>query len=243
MGFAPFYERDGITLYLGDCRVVLPSLAPRSCDLIVTDPPYGVGFVSGLRDGAGFGVIVGDDDASFVPSALSLACKALRVNRHAYIFGPDELLPDELAARTELIWDKSQVGPGNLASPWGPAHERIVFSMYVPSIKNRSDGYGKGAARLRAGSVLRYPRPNARGASRHPSEKPVPLLRRLIESSSHLGECVLDPFVGSGSTLVAAILEGRGGVGIEVEERYVALAAERCDKALDAYQAILAAVA
>jgi site-specific DNA-methyltransferase (adenine-specific) len=82
--------------------------------------------------------------------------------------------------------------------------------------------------------VIRVPRPNAKQVKRHPTEKPVALLRRLIESSSLIGETVLDPFLGSGSTIVAAIAEGRKGIGIELEERYVETAVERCDKALDA---------
>jgi site-specific DNA-methyltransferase (adenine-specific) len=94
------------------------------------------------------------------------------------------------------------------------------------------DGRGL-AARLRQGSILSFQRPNSRAAKRHPTEKPVGLLRRLIESSSLIGETVFDPFLGSGSTLVAAIAEDRMGVGIEIDERYAETAAKRVDTALD----------
>ena len=80
---------------------------------------------------------------------------------------------------------------------------------------------------MRRGTVLRYPNTRGRGATRHPTEKPVALLRELIESSSRFGETVLDPFIGSGSTLVAAALEGRKAIGIEIEERYCEIAANR----------------
>jgi DNA modification methylase len=227
----PYYERDGIVLYLGDCREILPTLEKGAADLIVTDPPYGVEFQS--NRGQNFDSIIGDDDATFVPAALALACRVLRPFRHVYCFGPSELVPEIVAHPVDLVWNKAQPGMGDLTLPYAPSHERITLGVYVPSKANRRDGYGRGAARMRQGSVLTYPRPNSRGVNRHPTEKPVGLLRRLIESSSLVGESVLDPFVGCGSTLVAAVAEGRTGVGIELDERYVIAAAERIDAALD----------
>jgi DNA modification methylase len=227
----PYYERDGIVIYLGDCREVLPRLSPSSVDLIVTDPPYGVGWRSNF--GQNFDRIAGDDDASWVPGAMDLAARALRPRRHAYIFGRFDLLPPYRGG-AELIWDKCMMGSGDVTSPWGPSHEPIMFRVRAPDRGRANAGRGGVPARLRQGSVLSYPRPNATAVTRHPTEKPVPLLRRLIESSSLVGETILDPFLGSGSTLVAAIAEGRRGVGIELEERYAATAAERAEKALDA---------
>jgi len=61
----------------------------------------------------------------------------------------------------------------------------------------------------------------------HPTEKPVDILRQMIESSSVFGETVYDPFAGSGSTLIAAALEGRKAVGCEIEERYCEIAVKR----------------
>lgn len=229
----PYYSRAGVTLYLGDCRDVLPTLARDSADLMVTDPPYGVGYVSNMRHES-WGRIAGDDDARWVPEALSAACKrVLRKHRHAYVFGPVDLLPPEMAAKATLIWDKSDggLGTGDLSIPWANTHEHITFAMTaLGAVEQRS--VGKGAARLRNGSVLRYAKRAGTGG-RHPTEKPVDLLCRFIESSSLLGETVLDPFAGSGSTLVAAVVERRGGIGIEIEEKYAETAAKRCDSALN----------
>lgn len=223
----PYYEDDRVTVYNADCDEVLPGLPSSSAQLLLTDPPYGVDFQSNRR-ALRFDKIAGDDGSADIRASLALACNVLARSRHAYIFGPKDVLPEELTARVDLIWDKEYVGMGNLQVPWGPAHESITFAVNQPSKANRADGFGGLTARMRRGSVIRCPRPtNGAGSRRHPNEKPVLLLRQIIESSTVWGETVLDPFMGSGSTLVAAMLEGRRAVGIEVSERYCEMAVTR----------------
>ena len=220
----PYYQDDSVTLYHGDCREVLPSIS-ETADLLVTDPPYGVNYRSnwGAHDR-----IVGDDGTVDIAQCLSLAAKRLRRGRHVYIFGPPtSLVGTPFTTAVELIWDKGITGMGDLSLPWAKSHETITFATYEPSKANRSKGSGNLAARLRQGSVLRVQRTHSGTSTRHPTEKPVQLLRQLIESSSVWGETVLDPFCGVGSTLVAAHLEGRQSVGIEVSEHYCEAAATR----------------
>lgn len=221
----PYYEDEMVTLFHGDCRDVLPILGKSSVDLLVTDPPYGQAFKS--NRGHDHAAIVGDDGSLDVPAALTLATKCLRRSRHAYVFGAIDLSETPLAAQVELIWDKGVVGMGNLELPWATSHEPVTFAIYEPSKANRDKGYGKLVARIRKGSVVRATRTNGAATTRHPTEKPVEVLRQFIESSSLLRETVLDPFVGVGSTLVAAVLEGRRGIGIEVDEGYCEMAAVR----------------
>lgn len=221
----PYYEDEHATLYLGRCEDVLPTLARDSIDLIVVDPPYGQNYLS--NRGGKHERIVGDDGTFDLAANLNLACKTLRRGRHAYIFGPNDLTDTPLAAAVELIWDKQIVGMGDLSLPWSKSWEPITFAVYEPSKANREKGYGGLAARMRQGSVLRVPRTNGAATTKHPTEKPVPLLRQLIESSSMWGETVLDFTVGVGSTLVAARLEGRKAIGIEVDEQYCEAAAKR----------------
>ncbi len=150
--------------------------------------------------------------------------------RHLYVFGSTVTQAERLmlGGACDLVWDKGQVGLGDLTLPWGPQHEMILFGMYVPSKQNREDGRGALSARLRAGSVLRVDRPNSRGVKAHPTEKPVELMRRLVESSSGIDDVVLDMFAGSGSTLVAAILSGRKAIGAEVAAEHYETALARC---------------
>lgn len=225
----PYYEDDGVILYHGDCRDVLPHL--DSADLLVTDPPYGANFRSNRREER-FDLIAEDDDPSGMASLVAEIIRSyLKRCRHAYVFGPLDLSPlvaeGVVQSPVELIWDKAVLGMGNLTLPWASQHETIQFMVAVKSRVNVGRGEGRLAARMRRGSILRYQRPHAAGVKHHPTEKPVPLLRELIESSSVMGETVVDPFAGSGSTLVAAQREGRRAVGIEVEEKYCEAAAQR----------------
>jgi DNA modification methylase len=235
-----FYRGPYATLYQGDCRDVLPLLRDRA-DLLVTDPPYGMAYESGQRRKDEFGPIAGDDGSLNVAHCIRLALKRLRNGRHLYVFGPNVLEGLDVADPTQLVWDKELFGAGNLEQPWGPTWEPIWFSAYIPSAANRIDGEGSLSVRMRRGSVISCSRPNSRGVNRHPTEKPVALLRQLIESSSVLGEIVLDPFAGSGSTLVAATIEGRRSIGIELEQRYCEVAAERLQRAEAIYSRLVTA--
>ena len=223
---APYYQDADCTLYLGDCRDVLPRLEPESIDLLLTDPPYGAEWESGRRQQS-FGPIAGDGDQSVARDGLRACMAAIRRSRHLYVFGRFDLAGLPVSDAVELIWDKEHFNAGDLSIPWGNQHEYICFAVKLLGEAQRRGGHGNHAARLRRGSVLRYLRPNASAVTRHPTEKPVPLLRELIESSTRMGETVLDPFAGSGSTGVAAKLEGRRSVLIEVEERYCEVAARR----------------
>lgn len=215
-------------LYLGDCLEVLPLLERSSVDLLLTDPPYGMNFQSGK----GKHEKITNDHPDFdVTPFLVAALKTLRRGRHAYIFGPLSIGELPLCSPAELIWDKAHIGMGNLALPWAPQHERITFAVHEISKANREKGYGNLAARLRKGSILRSLRPNSGRASLHPTEKPVDILAQMIESSSVMGETVLDPFMGSGSTVVAAIMERRRTIGIELEPRYFDIACRRAEHA------------
>lgn len=225
------YQSERVVLYAGDARTVLPTLATESVDLVLTDPPYGVEFTSGFR-AESFGTIHNDgaDDRDVVGEVLEQCVRLVGQNRHLYVFGPPAALNGlKVGELASLIWDKGVVGAGNLSAPWGPAHEPITFAVSKHRHAGQT-GQSSPAVRMRKGSILRFMRPTGRKVV-HPNEKPVALCRELIESSTRGGDLVLDPFAGSGSTGVAAILTGRRAILVESDERWIAIAIERLQQA------------
>ncbi|MDH6448238.1 DNA modification methylase [Streptomyces sp. SAI-119] len=237
------HQTERATIIWGDCRdpQIIASV-PDWYGLLCTDPPYGVAYNSGRS--TTFTQIAGDDGSVDWPAVLGqwvgpegTYTRGLASKRHVYVFGyeaKDLAGPMRLGGNAELVWDKAMCGMGNLEQPWGPGHERITFAVHIKQKAGRTAGDGRLSARLRKGSVLRYPRPNADGAKRHSNEKPVPLMADLIESSTVRGDLVVDPCAGSGSTGVAAVLEGRRCFLVEIDRAN----AEECVRRVQAAELI-----
>jgi hypothetical protein len=210
----PYYEHDGITIYHGDCRDLFP-LWDLAGAVMVTDPPYGRRYVSNKPITGPTDAIAGDADTSARDSVLGMWGE-----RPALVFGTWQM-PRPERTRHVLVWDKGNtLGMGDLAMPWGLVHEEI----YV---------LGSGWGGQRRSNVLRHQTQCGRGTWKrrilgtfHPTEKPVELMRELLGCCPPLAD-VVDPFMGSGSTLRAAKDLGRKAIGIEVEERYCEIAAKR----------------
>lgn len=197
----PYYDVDGITIYCGDCREVLPKLG--KFDLLLTDPPYGIGAGS-----MNFGMWrtsrmeKGDWDSS--PPSSEVFTEMLAASDRQIIWGGNfyQLPP----SRMYLVWDK---GAGFRGRDFAEC-EQAWCSW-------------DGNARI-------YSRdPLARGDYRnkvHPTQKPLALMQWCLSLVPD-AQTVLDPFMGSGTTLVAARLEGRKAVGIELSEKYCESAVKR----------------
>lgn len=210
----PYYDEDGITIYHGDCREILPELAP--VDLVLTDPPYGITYVSNMAVGKGTQPLTNDGTRVSLRMYRSVI-PMLRTNHLLWFTRwdawPDvwELLAPWFPMRGLLVWDKGHPGMGDLAH-WGTSYELIA-----------SSGNGRIIGK-RDGSILRFP-PVPSGNRKHPTEKPMALLRYLIEKLD--AYTVLDPFAGSGTMLQAAKALGRRAIGIEIEEKYCEIAVQR----------------
>lgn len=208
-----YYSDDLVTLHLGDC---LTETAWLGADILVTDPPYGMGYQSNWRRNK-LDKVLGDHDTAARDSAL-----ALWGTRPALMFGRWSVAaPDGEVAR--LIWWKStSPGMGNLALPWGPSHEDI--HVLGTGWDRESTGV------KRDGSVIRTTsgRGGATGEENrwgHPTPKPVDLMAYLITRCPP--GVIADPFAGVGATLVAAKQLGRRAIGVEMEERYCEVIAGR----------------
>lgn len=199
----PYYEDDLVTLYHGDC-LDNPEWW-TGADVLITDPPYGMAYKSGWVDYQP--PIRGDGDQSSRDRAL-----ALWGARPALIFGVWNQ-PRPSGVRQRLIWSKgADPGMGDLSMPWGKSDEEI----YV---------LGTGWTGARVSNVITVGKPPISERCGHPTPKPVSLMEVLISRAP--SGVIADPFAGSGSTLVAAKAIGRRAVGVEVEERYCELAANR----------------
>ena len=218
----PYYhdKESGICIYHGDAREVLPTLADGCADMILTDPPYGVGYVTAwrLRSDKLRVPVSNDADLSVVAAAWPDAMRCLKNDRHWYAFASPRMIADAEAVfgkgKHLLAWDKGDRGTvGDLEAGFGEAWEAIFYGM-----KGRRPLNGK-----RPRTVLRYDWSSTMDPV-HPTVKPVPLLERMIVWSTQDGELVLDPFMGSGTTLAAAKKLGRRAIGIETDERYCELA-------------------
>jgi len=224
------------TLYLGDCLEILPTLG--KVDAVVTDPPYLVtptsithytkpGMIKGGWMGkeypTGHGKLFETPD--FGEWMAACFC-AVKTNGDAYFMTNDRNLSDMKSAaelvgwkwHNLLVWKK----PAGIPNRW--YFKDCEFTLYL----------FKGRARtIRVPSSTQMFVCGHTTDRKHPSEKPTLLFEHYIQNSTDIGETILDPFMGSGTTGVACAKLGRKFIGIEIEPRYFDIACERIRKAYE----------
>lgn len=226
----PYFQNALTTLYLGDCRDQLVDLPSASVDLLLTDPPYGMAFKGDGKTAAPIRADGSRQGMRVLRQAMTAAGPSLAADAHALVFCHWASWPDfadtvaaHLKLKGALVWWKNRGGVGDCAGSYAPDYEVVLHA--VGAIRRPLVG-------KRMGAVLAGFAPVPPPKRVHPTEKPVSLLRLLIERSCPAGGLVLDPFAGSGATLVAAQQLGRRAVGVELEERYCEAAARRLELAL-----------
>lgn len=221
----------------GDSRDYLPRInTPINC--VVTDPPYGMAFKSNRAQtplGKKYTSEVANDAS--LDDALELfndimvtgIIPKLADQAELYVFTAWHVLdswmplmrsykPLGIELKMMLLWDKGYPGMGDLSANWGCGHEVILYLK-----KGR-----RPIPRRRSGIIHVDKIPS--GQNIHPTEKPVALLKELIEMSTDPGDLVVDPFSGSGSTSVAAMELGRNSLAFEIDEQYIEPSRDRLSR-------------
>ena len=218
-------------LHLGDCLEILPTLADASIDLILTDPPYGYDYKS--RSHKLPLTKIANDRFEAIPllrQALRLAYSKLKENGVGLVFTNWQCYTSMAAVIEEegyeiknvLIWEKNAWSRGDLKGNWGYSYEMVMyFKKRSTATRLRRFLFGK-----REGNILKFKKLPTNGMQ-HPTEKPVELLKYLIEKTTAPGEVILDMFAGVGSTLAAAQETGRIAITIEIEKIWADIAAQR----------------
>lgn len=199
----PYYDDDhGIVIYNADCRDVLPLIPAGSVDLVLTDPPYGLG--ARLHDGGTW---------STNP-------------KYDAMLDWDRLVPEAEISRLVTIAQRAIIWGGNYY-PLPPTRCWLSWSK-TNNVPTMADFELAWTNLERPSKEFRY-RIHPDGVNKHPTQKPLALMRWCLELVQEAA-LILDPFMGSGTTLRAAKDLGRRAIGIEIEERYCEIAARRLDQ-------------
>ena len=228
----PYYDHAGITIYHADCVEAVREV--RDYDLVIADPPYSSGarkdtdrvrtrsMTKDLEDADWFShdTMTTWGFTWFLRNLYVEIARQVTRGNHVYTFCDWRQTPNVYAILESaglqvnhcLVWKKAYLLLGQY---WRNQHENIVFA----SAGTPSDMRHKKAASVLEADIVPGPQ------KIHPTEKPVDLISQILQAAP--GETVLDPFMGSGTTLVAAKRLGRRAIGIEINESYCELAAER----------------
>jgi len=208
----PYYDESGITIYHGDCKEILPHL--ELVDLVLTDPPYGIGEAAGKNKSRSIKTTAkdfGDDKWDNERISRDILNLVLGAGSSRIIFGGN-YYTDLLTQNTcWLVWDKVN-GANDFADC------ELAWTNLNGAVRNFKWMW--------QGMIKKMPEQRW-----HPTQKPISVMRWCIEQADmkqkKIHNTILDPFMGSGTTLVAAKTLGRKAIGIEIEEKYCGVAVKR----------------
>ena len=211
-------------IHNNNCMEMSTMIDDNSIDCIITDPPYGIGYQSAWRiDKNLWKPKIANDEAPYV-EWIKPAFEKLMGGGRLICFYRWDVQDEFLSAiedagftvKSQIVWDKVIHGMGDLKGEFAPQHELMIYAT-----KGRYEFQGN-----RPKTIYRTQRVKP-DALVHPNEKPVNLLQAIIRDISSKGEVILDLFSGSGSTSIAANVEGRKYIAFELDENYVNIANKR----------------
>ena len=216
----PYYEETNIKIYCGDCLEIMPQLKEK-VNLIIADPPYSIGTTStGVKgDWLDNNLI-----RPFFEMWTNEARGILKDNGEFYINTDWRTYPflypiivNKMRITNCIVWDYEWIKAG---SHYRFSHEFIIYGQKLDNQKRKFSASER--------DVWRIPPINfTRKDKLHQAEKPLGLIKKMIKNSSKESELVLDPFLGSGTTLVACKELNRKGIGIEISKNYCDIAVQR----------------
>ncbi|MBN1593402.1 MAG: site-specific DNA-methyltransferase [Candidatus Coatesbacteria bacterium] len=258
----PRYERDGFSLFEGDCLEVLRGFGEDHFDMVFADPPYHLsndGFT--CHAGKRVSVNKGEWDTSsgieadfeFHKAWISECRRVLKPEGSIWISGTYhsiyacgfalQLLGFKLL--NDIAWFKPNAAPNISCRYFTASHETLLWAIKDPEARHtfnyddmrggdwhEGDALKKPERQMRTVWSICSPKDCEKSNGKHPTQKPLELLRRVILASTTEGDLVLDPFCGSATTGIAAALNGRRFVGIDSESDYIDLSMRRFEQLL-----------
>ena len=218
------YENN-TNIYNGDCIEYIKTIKDKSIDCLITDPPYGVDIQFGAYDNQLSRKIENDgkiEDALVLLDEMLINVKSkLKEDAHIYIFCNWKIYPQfnqiiskHFQIKNLIIWDKLFMGMGDLKGNYSSSYEMIVFAG------------GNREFLTRPKNIIQCRFSDERF---HNTQKPVELIKQLIENSTNVNETIFDPFLGSGSTVVAAKEMKRNFIGCEIDEQNYKITLKRLE--------------
>lgn len=218
------YESN-TNIFHGNCIEFIKTIEDKSIDCLITDPPYGVDIQFGAYDNQLSRKIENDgniDDALLLLDTMLHEAKGkLKDNAHIYIFCNWKIYPQfnaiiskHFQIKNLIIWDKLFMGMGDLKGNYSSSYEMIVFAG------------GNREFLTRPKNIIQCRFNDERF---HNTQKPVDLIKQLIENSTNVNETVFDPFLGSGSTVIAANQLKRNFIGCEIDEQNYKITLKRLE--------------
>jgi DNA modification methylase len=201
----------------GDSLKILENLEDGCIDVVLTDPPYGISYVSNrsiFDDAITKRGLLNDGKEAF--ELLDNTCRILQRktanNAHLYFFCSwsvfsdfEKIISKYFTIKTPIVWDKGNKGSGDLDNDWGNQTEIILYCVKGKKLVNTRRGNLISAARLHTSKMV------------HPTQKPIELLKEILKVSVTDGDFIVDPFMGSGSTIKAANELKYKSLGIELD--------------------------
>jgi site-specific DNA-methyltransferase (adenine-specific) len=219
----PYYSEPNITIYNGDCLEVMKELPDNSIDCVITDPPYGINYLSNMRVKSEKFELLVNDDSNFRFKLYELMFFKMKINSAALIFCSFKNYPEDynelkkyFDIKNIVVWFKPGGGIGDLEHSLSTDYELVVVAHKGKcTIKSK-----------RIGSVWKINKVNPNSMV-HPTQKPAPLINELLKCFTSIDDTILDPFLGSGTTARACKDLGRKCIGIEINKKYCDIAIKR----------------